>query len=366
MQSKKFCSQLFSSLLKALAICVLVQLAAAQSYNIVDLGVLPGAFTSEGQGINKCGHVTGISQFADDSHGFFWSEHGGMRDLGTLPGGFFSVAQGINASGDVAGYADLDNGNEIHAVLWVQGKIHDLGTLPGGYMSAAYGINDGGEIAGGSDGDAVLWDKHGLAHDLGTLPGASYSQAIAINQHGKIAGVSDNRAGENRAISWTKCAGMRDLGTLPGGGGSSAGGINNLGQIVGGSDGVIHGHYYITRAVLWSPNNKAEDLGGTHGSTDSGAIAINDRGQIVGSAWVGARGAKVVDSSGAWVAFVWTREKGMQNLNDLIPRNSGWFLATANSINNGGQITGGGTINGESHAFLLTPVSAPYSPSGPD
>ena len=41
----------------------------------------------------------------------------------------------------------------------------------------------------------------------------------------------------------------------------------------------------------------------------------------------------------------------MQDLNGLIPANSGWFLSTANAINNAGQVTGQGTINGESHAF---------------
>ncbi|MGA2696202.1 MAG: hypothetical protein ABSE92_09070 [Terriglobales bacterium] len=32
-----------------------------------------------------------------------------------------------------------------------------------------------------------------------------------------------------------------------------------------------------------------------------------------------------------------------------------WTLSTAYAINNSGQITGYGTINGENHAYLLTP-----------
>jgi probable HAF family extracellular repeat protein len=47
----------------------------------------------------------------------------------------------------------------------------------------------------------------------------------------------------------------------------------------------------------------------------------------------------------------------MQNLNDLIPSNSGWSLSLPTGINSRGQITGQGTINGEQHAFLLTPVA---------
>lgn len=48
----------------------------------------------------------------------------------------------------------------------------------------------------------------------------------------------------------------------------------------------------------------------------------------------------------------------MQNLNNLIPKDSGWQLVLPTAINNRGQITGQGTINGQSHAFLLTPVDA--------
>ena len=53
--------------------------------------------------------------------------------------------------------------------------------------------------------------------------------------------------------------------------------------------------------------------------------------------------------------MIWTQKGGMKDLNNLIPPNSGWVLVLANSINNSGQITGYGTINGENHAFLLTP-----------
>jgi probable HAF family extracellular repeat protein len=73
------------------------------------------------------------------------------------------------------------------------------------------------------------------------------------------------------------------------------------------------------------------------------AFSINDVGQVVG--WSG------------FTAFLWTREKGMQDLNTLIPANSGWSLSLARSINLREQITGQGTIGGQQHEFLLTPVS---------
>jgi probable HAF family extracellular repeat protein len=45
----------------------------------------------------------------------------------------------------------------------------------------------------------------------------------------------------------------------------------------------------------------------------------------------------------------------MVDLNDLIARDSGWLLLEATQINNRGEVVGTGSINGENHAFLLTP-----------
>ncbi|MFL5255603.1 MAG: PEP-CTERM sorting domain-containing protein [Rhodopila sp.] len=44
-------------------------------------------------------------------------------------------------------------------------------------------------------------------------------------------------------------------------------------------------------------------------------------------------------------------------MNDEIAAGSGWVLNSAEDINNNGQITETGMINGRQHAFLLTPIS---------
>ena len=46
-------------------------------------------------------------------------------------------------------------------------------------------------------------------------------------------------------------------------------------------------------------------------------------------------------------------DTSLTNLNSLLPSNSGWNLIGSVAINNSGQIVGTGTLNGESHAFLL-------------
>jgi len=51
----------------------------------------------------------------------------------------------------------------------------------------------------------------------------------------------------------------------------------------------------------------------------------------------------------------------MQDLNNLIPANVGWVLQEATGINDLGQVSGYGTIGGQTHGFLLTPAPEPAS-----
>jgi probable HAF family extracellular repeat protein len=48
----------------------------------------------------------------------------------------------------------------------------------------------------------------------------------------------------------------------------------------------------------------------------------------------------------------------MVDLNTLIDPTLGWVLTTAAAVNDAGQIVGSGVINGQSHAFLMTPPAA--------
>jgi len=121
---------------------------------------------------------------------------------------------------------------------------------------------------------------------------------------------------------------MQDLATLPRGGSSSANAINDLGQIAGGSScGAACDH-----AVLWSKTRgSVQDLGVLPGTTFSNAYGMNNLGQVVGAAGYISSYAH---------AFVWSQAGWMQDLNALIPANSGWLLLYAFAINDKGQITG--------------------------
>jgi probable HAF family extracellular repeat protein len=137
---------------------------------------------------------------------------------------------------------------------------------------------------------------------------------------------------------------MQDLGTL-GGSFSGANGINDLGQVVGGSG--ITGDMTAEHAFFYSAGHML-DLG-TLGGSISYATGINNLGQVVGSS------SLITGFKPPVYAFLYSDGK-MANLNSLLCPNSGWTLSAAVSINDAGQIVGDGTLNGQAHAFLLTPV----------
>ena len=53
----------------------------------------------------------------------------------------------------------------------------------------------------------------------------------------------------------------------------------------------------------------------------------------------------------------------MSDLNSLLVNGAGWNLAEGHSINDAGQIAGLGTFNGQTRAFLLTPLTESPEPA---
>jgi probable HAF family extracellular repeat protein len=324
---------------------ILVPLAGAQSYTVTDLGILGSGYYSRAMGLNDYGTVVGLSSVPNaDYHAFVWTSSEGMRDLGVYAGDTNSEANGINNDGDIVGTSlGFFYPVPLHAVLWRHGgPIQEIGSL-GGSDSFANAINNSGMIVGYSSlasgiDDAFLWTSGGGMQDLGTLPQGNGSSAKAINDSGVIVGYSGAAPPAlQHAFQWTKANGMRDLGTLRGGVVSEANGINSSGIIVG---------YSNTEAdhevpFIWTASQGMRlfnvALAGAYLS------GINASNQIVGS-------------NGS-VAFLWTPSGHMQTLDSLVPPDSGWAFSEAVAINRAGQIAATGTINGATHAALLTPVN---------
>ena len=84
---------------------------------------------------------------------------------------------------------------------------------------------------------------------------------------------------------------------------------------------------------------------GTRGGSYTALWALNNKGQAVGES----TDADEVDHA----ILV---DNGMViDLNERIPADSGWVLLFADGINERGQISGTGLLNGEVRSFLLTP-----------
>jgi probable HAF family extracellular repeat protein len=339
-------NKLLSSLRTMMSVVVLAAIVssalAGPAYTVTDLGTLGGS-ESYGYGINSAGQVTGESTTSDGLVRAFLYSNGTMTDLGSL-GGAESAGRGINDAGQVTGHSRITPGGHSHAFVYTNGIMTDLDADAFGSGSSGYGINNAGQVTGGfmpplgGQEHAFLY-SNGAITDLGTLGGLA-SRGLGINNAGQVTGYSLNSSGHFRGFIYSGGT-MTDLGTL-GELFSSSGGhaINNAGHVAGNSESF---------AFLYR-NGSMTNLGTLPNGTVSIGHAINDFDQITGTSYT-------LSASG-WHAFLYSSSV-MIDLNDLIDPASGWKLYEGNGINNAGQITGYGTISGQYHAFLLTPIPEP-------
>jgi probable HAF family extracellular repeat protein len=337
----------------ALATCLLISMGGIAwsdpTYTITDLGTLGGS-ASSAAAVNDAGQVVGDAFINNNlaAHAFMYNGSS-MQDLGTLSGDSHGLA--VNSLGQAVGYSTNSSGND-HATLYVGGAVQDLGTL-GGLSSHGFGINTAGTIVGDSDvlgatpadntTHAFVYSA-GTMMDIGTLAGpggGAYSGATAINELGHVVGYSAVNAVNDHAFLYTTAGGMKDLGTIMGTSNSEAFAINSKDQIVGTSENTGSPSH----AFLYS-NGAMQDIG-TLGN-DASAEGINDLGQVVGNSYL-------MDGV-TQHAFLYD-SAGIHDLNTLIDTTSGWELQDAAGINNVGDIVGSGFINGDQHAFLLTPAN---------
>jgi probable HAF family extracellular repeat protein len=317
--------------------------AAAQQYTVSDLGTFPGGNSSVAYKVNNAGQVAGNSNLPGNAYGHaFIFQNGGLTDLGTLTG-TWSVAFQVNASGQAAGYAPLADGSD-RAFIFSNGQMTALPTLGGGF-SDGYAINDAGQVAGASgtsDGDThPFLFSNGQMIDLGTLGSHGsmfWNTGLGVNNLGEVVGYSYDANGNFFGFLWSNGK-MHKIGTL-GGLWSEAWAINDSSQVTGSAytKGDLGTH-----AFLFS-KGKIIDIDGRGATSSSIGWAINNHGVVVGR----------FDVPNGYRAFISTGK--LQDLNTMIPANSGWILEEARGINDAGQISGYGFHNGKERGFLLTPV----------
>jgi len=250
--------------------------------------------TPDPNGEDFCGYKTNLICLP-----FFWRND--LKKMTPLPtlGGNNAWAAGVNDWDVAVGVAEnaipepscAGTGQVLQSkpVLWFWGRVYQLPTFKGDPVGQAYSINDWGQATGWSgnctqDLHALLW-QNGKAINLGSL-GGTRKEGIDINNWGQVVGDSLLTGdAAYHAFLWQRGV-MTDLGTLPGDLSSTGEGINNKGQVVGGSYDASGN----PRPFFWQ-NGVMTDLN-TLIPADSPLYlleptgTINDWGQIAGYALV--------------------------------------------------------------------------------
>ena len=374
-------------------------------YRVIDLGTLGGT-VSAGNAINNVGWVTG---FSNESSGVqlatLWA-NGAQIPLGTLGGPGSNVAWPVkNNFGLISGVTEngmhdplnesfscpafgLVSGNSCVAFAWQQGVMTQLPGL-GGNNSIGTGDNDWGQIVGWAEDniydptcdntanqflqfEATLWERDFTGHwhvrELPPYPGDPDGAATAINDLGQAVGISGQCGvaigaySAIHALLWENGKPI-DLGNLGGHGWNTPGAINNLGVITGFANGpndVIDGQLQFRfLAFIWTREHGMQSLGtlpGINGTPDamSEATDINDRGQIVGVSFAD------YEFDGPR-AFIYQND-AMAPLNSRIgSASANWDISSTGGINDRGEIAAqanvvsDGVVTAVAHAVLLVP-----------
>lgn len=334
-----------SAILTACSVLLLAASGVCQvRYTVIDLGRLSERTAdSAAFGISDRGQVAVTVPAADGKvHAQLWDASQGLQALGSS-GNAESVGRSVNYFGTVAGWTIDASGQR--AAVWQDGSIT---FLPLNENGRAIAINDGGIVVGESgatDKTAFLFDPAVGLTTLGKLSGTTSTAATAVNGYRDVVGFATNPADvfPHKAFIWTQAGGLRLL--LPKFSGTSvAFGINDSGLAVGYAMNKSSWKAFITNAVTGRTLYYELPVLDQKSTKYSVAYSINERGQAVGES--NAR-AFVIDNG------------VISDLNTLIAAESGWKLSIAYDVNASGQIVGVGMLNGEAHAFMLTPLPSP-------
>ncbi|HEY4212382.1 MAG TPA: hypothetical protein VGM84_12965 [Steroidobacteraceae bacterium] len=346
-----------SSWYRALAASLLVLTTQAgfsaehrqRTYELIDLGTLPGATGSTASGINNLGEVTGES----NANVFVFS-HGRIAPL-TAPELTLrnSSSAAINDVGQVLGSGCCVPGPLSFLYDY---RNHSISVLPLPFTFEFFALNDRGQITG--QGSSSSEEDRAFVYDpkagefttidsLADIDSGQFNSGHGINAEGDVTGVSHTNTGTDGHAFLYRQGTVTDLGTL-GGDNSTGNSINRFDQVTGYSNtksGSIHAFLYERGEMI--------DIGSL-GGDDSEGLSINDPGEVVGDSNEAGNGT-------VRHAFLY-RHHRLVDLNQLINQRSSLAhhvtLNSAVGINNLGEIAANGSDSstGQSHAYLLKPV----------
>lgn len=360
---------------------------AQPKFAITDLGTLPNlnaciatAISPKGNVAGYC-HLPGQGVGQSTSQGFLYSG-GTLTALPAAAGP--QVAVGVNDSGSVIGLV-VPQGQDSTSDLFGGGSIGFV--IQGGQSTSLpqylwpAGINNAGQVAaiqtiGSFSGltlsglaTAVVYDSTtGKSTKLaGTAPN---SLAIGIAQKGDVAGATFGAnilalSIEFQGAQWR--SGVFHSLVPPSGAANSAafttndnglaGGISFNVAYVGGSNLLKAFSFSDLHPVLWN-NYTPQDLTSLSGNKYGAVESVNNMGWATGfktdTVSLGPVDLLLYPDSQNFTAFLYASGK-IYDLNTLVTNGTGWNLTNATAVNDAGQIVGAGFINGQEHAFLLTP-----------
>jgi hypothetical protein len=346
------------------AIWLAVSLAArSQTYLVTDLGTNVFPFA-----INGNGDVVGRAIRTNTFRAFFFT-----NGVASVCQSNSSTAISINNLNQSVGYYQ-DPTLKLHS--WISTDSATLSDLGVGLSDAfpimpaqvphwygAAGINDAGQIVGTRIHGTYLGYSiyrgyliaNGATNDLPTLginPATDFSIGAAINQNGTVAymaGTNLNIVSPFRACLYSN--GVQSVLPTPLTTAAWVMSINDSNQVVGYLQTATNAapSYYYQQVFFWDGNNLT-NIGGWVTNLLSGTFfGLNNYGQVVGGTIDPNR------SPPGTVIFLYDITNGIADLNTMLAPGSGWFLGSANAINDAGQITGVGLTNGVIHGYLLTP-----------
>jgi probable HAF family extracellular repeat protein len=337
------------ALLFAFTLCAVAPLAdviAPQDYTLTDLGALSVNLPSWSGDINNRGQICGTSGSPAPSgsqafHAIFF-DGTGLTDIDPIKPAL-AFGYSIDENGHVYGQSRARQ-NTFHAFHWDGTQTHDVhfGTSD---FSMIRSVNEAGMQMGlflepnpnGGIANYHTFFRYGaIEQDIGHFGGGD-TFSFNMNRLGDIVGSSNRVDGEVRGFLWQGGA-LQDLGDL-GDTYSQGRDINDRGQIVGWSRATPN----IYVPFLWE--NGVMTALPTLGQ-DAFTHSINNAGTITG--WS-------QDNNGVQQATIW-KNGSITDLNTLVNTN-GFHLASADGINEVGEICGTGTnAAGDKRAYKLTPI----------
>jgi RHS repeat-associated protein len=342
------------------AVTPVAQAPVLSNLPVEEIGDIDGASANAfptARAINAKGHVTGWATMPSGvTHGFLYDGGGTSIDINEATGikteldGF-----GITSNDIVGGgYFDSTGNERLFTYGRVQG-LKDFGVGPAGSIASVQEINDANQFVGtlslpGGSSHGFRYTAGVGFDDIGTLGGQN-SFGFGIDAEGTVLGSAQTPSSPTsgfelfgHAAIYNSEVGLVDLNRYvdPTSGLVLVTTFRSAGNWISGTgvkNGVNSG-YRLNVAT-----GMVDDIAAPSGGNLFG-YGINSFGEVVGDGAVDGPGTPTV-------AYIFSDQLGLRKLNDLIDPASGWNLVQANGIDDDGDVTGSGDLNGRFAAYIL-------------